>query len=128
MTESHFEPDAIRVSSYGQRLDAQLGQMRAEECAEVYREKASGTKTGRHSPRDCRKPLISLYVMTMTWPDTSFAQQKVGTAPVARGKAHGRPRLPSPGAADRGVDADLRQHDGGGIIASACVSMTEGGL
>ena len=36
-----------RVSTYGQTLDAQLQQFRAEGCAKVYREKASGAKTNR---------------------------------------------------------------------------------
>ena len=31
-----------RVSTYGQTVDAQLQQFRAEGCAKVYREKASG--------------------------------------------------------------------------------------
>ena len=30
-----------RVSTYGQTLDAQLEQLRAEGCAKIYREKAS---------------------------------------------------------------------------------------
>jgi Resolvase, N terminal domain len=34
-----------RVSTYGQTLDAQLHQFRAEGCAKVYREKASGAQT-----------------------------------------------------------------------------------
>jgi Resolvase, N terminal domain len=34
-----------RVSTYGQTLDAQLQQFRAEGCAKVYREKASGAQT-----------------------------------------------------------------------------------
>jgi hypothetical protein len=33
-----------RVSTYGQTLDAQLQQFRAEGCAKVYREKASGAQ------------------------------------------------------------------------------------
>src|ERR1700730_18530831 len=36
-----------RVSTYGQTLDAQLQQFRAEGCAKVYREKARGAKTDR---------------------------------------------------------------------------------
>jgi len=31
-----------RVGTYGQTLEAQLDQLRAEECARIYREKASG--------------------------------------------------------------------------------------
>lgn len=36
-----------RVSTYGQTLDAQLDQLRAAECAKVYREKASGARADR---------------------------------------------------------------------------------
>ena len=33
-----------RVSTYGQTLDAQLEQLRADGCAKIYREKASGAQ------------------------------------------------------------------------------------
>ena len=36
-----------RVSTYGQTLDAQLEQLRAEGCARIYREKASGAQPTR---------------------------------------------------------------------------------
>jgi DNA invertase Pin-like site-specific DNA recombinase len=36
-----------RVSTYGQTLDAQLEQLKAEGCAKVYREKASGARADR---------------------------------------------------------------------------------
>lgn len=36
-----------RVSTYGQTLDAQLDQLRADGCATVYREKASGARADR---------------------------------------------------------------------------------
>jgi DNA invertase Pin-like site-specific DNA recombinase len=36
-----------RVSTYRQTLDAQLAQLRAEGCARIYREKASGTRPDR---------------------------------------------------------------------------------
>ncbi len=36
-----------RVSTYGQTLDAQLDQLRADGCAKLYREKASGAQADR---------------------------------------------------------------------------------
>jgi DNA invertase Pin-like site-specific DNA recombinase len=36
-----------RVSTYGQTLDAQLEQLRAERCVRIYREKASGARPDR---------------------------------------------------------------------------------
>ena len=39
------------VSTYGQTLDAQLEQLRADECARIYREKASGAQPTRRALR-----------------------------------------------------------------------------
>jgi len=36
-----------RVSSYGQTLDAQLEQLRADGCGRIYREQASGARADR---------------------------------------------------------------------------------
>jgi DNA invertase Pin-like site-specific DNA recombinase len=36
-----------RVSTYGQTLDAQFEQLKAEGCAKIYREKASGAQADR---------------------------------------------------------------------------------
>ena len=46
-----------RVSTYGQTLDAQLEQLKAEGCVKIYREKASGTKAHR---RELLRLLASL--------------------------------------------------------------------
>jgi DNA invertase Pin-like site-specific DNA recombinase len=50
MTESEPQTRRLgytRVSTYGQTLDAQLAQLRAEGCARIYREKASGAQPTR---------------------------------------------------------------------------------
>jgi hypothetical protein len=48
-SEKHLV-DHARVSTYGQTLDAQLAQLRAEGCAKIYQEKASGARADRRAP------------------------------------------------------------------------------
>ena len=55
-----------RVSTYGQTLDAQLQQFRAEGCAKVYREKASGAKTDRAQLRCALDQLAKGDVLVVT--------------------------------------------------------------
>jgi Resolvase, N terminal domain len=55
-----------RVSTYGQTLDAQLQQFRAEGCAKVYREKASGAQTNRVRLRRALDQLAKGDVLTVT--------------------------------------------------------------
>ena len=57
MTESEPQNCRLgyaRVSTYGQTLDAQIVQLRAEGCAKIYREKASGAQADRLLKRDTR--------------------------------------------------------------------------
>lgn len=69
MTES--EPTTrrlgyARVSTYGQTLDAQLEQLKADGCAKIYREKASGAKADRKELLQMLDRLTSGDVVTVT--------------------------------------------------------------
>jgi DNA invertase Pin-like site-specific DNA recombinase len=55
-----------RVSTYGQTLDAQLVQLRADGCARIYREKASGAQPTRRELLRMLKALGSGDVVTVT--------------------------------------------------------------
>jgi DNA invertase Pin-like site-specific DNA recombinase len=55
-----------RVSTYGQTLDAQLGQLRAEGCTKIYREKASGARPDRSELLKLLKALAPGDEVTMT--------------------------------------------------------------
>jgi len=54
-----------RVSTYGQTLDAQLEQLKAEGCARIYREKASGAKADRRELLRLLKDLTAGDVVTV---------------------------------------------------------------
>ena len=55
-----------RVSTYGQTLDAQLEQLRAQGCVRVYREKASGARADRRELQRLLKDLAAGDVVTVT--------------------------------------------------------------
>jgi len=55
-----------RVSTYGQTLDAQLDQLRADGCAKVYREKASGAQPDRRELLRMLKDITPGDVVTVT--------------------------------------------------------------
>ena len=55
-----------RVSTYGQTLDAQLEQLRAEGCSTIFREKASGAQADRRELQRTLKSIASGDVVTVT--------------------------------------------------------------
>ena len=65
-TQDHRGIGYARVSTYGQTLDAQLEQLRAEGCGPVYREKASGARADRRELNRLLKALTPGNVVTVT--------------------------------------------------------------
>src|SRR5215469_17418540 len=55
-----------RVSTYGQTLDAQLEQLKAQGCTKIYREKASGAQPARRELLRMLKNLVPRDVVTVT--------------------------------------------------------------
>ena len=55
-----------RVSTYGQTLDAQLDQLRAEGCTTIYREKATGARADRRELLKLLKAIGPGDVVTVT--------------------------------------------------------------
>src|ERR1700738_4524050 len=69
MPETHPQNRRLgyaRVSTYGQTLDAQLEQLRAEGCARIYREKATGVRPDRRELLKLLKALAPGDVVTVT--------------------------------------------------------------
>src|SRR3984957_16530866 len=69
MTETNTQNRRIgyaRVSTYGQTLDAQLEQLRAEGCEKVYREKASGARGDRRELLKMLRELVAGDVVAVT--------------------------------------------------------------
>jgi DNA invertase Pin-like site-specific DNA recombinase len=69
MTETNPQNRCLgyaRVSTYGQTLDAQLEQLRADGCAKVYREKASGAQADRRELLRMLKDITPGDVVTVT--------------------------------------------------------------
>jgi DNA invertase Pin-like site-specific DNA recombinase len=55
-----------RVSTYGQSLEAQLDQLKAEGCGQTYREKATGARADRKELQRMLKALQAGDVVTVT--------------------------------------------------------------
>jgi DNA invertase Pin-like site-specific DNA recombinase len=69
MTESEPKNRRLgyaRVSTYGQTLDAQLEQLKADGCAKIYREKASGAQADRRELLRMLKAIAAGDVVTVT--------------------------------------------------------------
>jgi DNA invertase Pin-like site-specific DNA recombinase len=69
MTESQLKTRRLgyaRVSTYGQTLDAQLEQLKADGCTKIYREKASGARADRRELLRMLKAVSRGDVVTVT--------------------------------------------------------------
>src|SRR3954454_6570084 len=55
-----------RVSTYGQTLEAQLAQLKAQGCSKIYREKASGAQPDRRELLKLLKAIAPGDVVTVT--------------------------------------------------------------
>ena len=69
MPETHPQNRRLgyaRVSTYGQTLDAQLEQLRAEGCSRIYREKVTGAHNDRRELLRMLKALAPGDVVTVT--------------------------------------------------------------
>ena len=55
-----------RVSTYGQTLDAQLEQLRADGCGRIFREKVSGARAGRRELLKLLKAINPGDIVTVT--------------------------------------------------------------
>src|ERR1700726_5294636 len=69
MTKMHPQNRRLgyaRVSTYGQTLDAQLEQLRAEGCSRIYREKVTGARPDRRELLKLLKGLAPGDVVTVT--------------------------------------------------------------
>ncbi len=69
MTETHPKNRRLgyaRVSTYGQTLDTQLEQLKADGCAKIYREKASGAQADRRELLRMLKAIAAGDVVTVT--------------------------------------------------------------
>jgi DNA invertase Pin-like site-specific DNA recombinase len=69
MPDSHRQNRRLgyaRVSTYGQTLDAQLEQLKADCCAKIYREKASGAQADRRELLRMLKDLAPGDMVTVT--------------------------------------------------------------
>ena len=69
MTETQLKNRHLgyaRVSTYGQTLEAQLAQLKAQGCSKIYREKASGAQPNRRELLKLLKTIAPGDVVTVT--------------------------------------------------------------
>ena len=69
MTETHPQNRRLGyacVSTYGQTLDAQLEQLRADGCKPIYREKVTGAKADRRELLKLLKAITPGDLVTVT--------------------------------------------------------------
>src|SRR3954468_22524235 len=69
MTETQLKNRHLgyaRVSTYGQTLEAQLVQLKAQGCSKIYREKASGAQADRRELLKLLKAIAPSDVVTVT--------------------------------------------------------------
>jgi predicted site-specific integrase-resolvase len=97
-----------RVSTYGQTLDAQLQQLRAQGCGRIYREKVTGARPDRRELLKVLKTLAPGDEVTVTridrlarsifdlFPSSSRSSTRAGS--FDHWRSRGPTRQPGPGA------------------------------
>src|SRR5713101_3511846 len=90
MVETHPQNRRLgyaRVSTYGQTLDAQLEQLRAEGCSRIYREKVTGAHNDRRELLKMLKGLAPGDVVTVTRPRRANGSRRKRDGASEQGRA-----------------------------------------